>query len=811
MRISDLSIRTKLLLGAGILFAASMSAITVAGTSIMYASATQSAHEQAQALLEQYAGTIADQVNRAIGSARDNAVAVEGLLAANMTNRDAVGSLLKHSVENHPNVFGQTIVFEPNGLDGQDAAFVGHEFSDANGRFVPYYFRTPDGKVGFERLVMTKDAGTENWYDTPLAQDRSLLTAPYIYPVEGRDVIMTSAAVVIHHNGKPVGISTSDIAMTDASAFVAQLKPFGTGHVTLVGTDDLWIAHPDAGLLGKSVDDAQSQQLLADVAAGATNGRVVSGADGAPAFTMAVPVSFADVEEKWTLMMSVPQATLMASADAARNFMLLGGFGALVLILGAVWLGARALTRPITRMTETMQVLAEGDFSVAVPYANQKDEIGAMARAVTVFKENGEKVAQMTEAEAARILRAQAERAQMMAELQAAFGNVVDAAVNGDFSKRVEVEFPDAELNTLASSINNLVETVDRGVSETGVVLAALANTDLTHRMHGDFKGALGRLKDDTNAVADKLTEVVTQLRNTSRSLKTATGEILAGANDLSERTTKQAATIEETSAAMEQLAATVMQNAERARDAAANSEAVTRTAEESGLVMERATDAMQAITTSSEKISNIIGLIDDIAFQTNLLALNASVEAARAGEAGKGFAVVAVEVRRLAQSAAEASKEIKGLIDQSAGEVRGGSQLVSQAAEKLATMLTAVHDNNALLDSIARESREQASAIEEVNVAVRTMDEMTQHNAALVEETNAAIEQTEAQASELDRVVDIFTVEGGAPVRATTGRVPSAQPQATGIKGLQQKVKAAAKSYLSHGNAAIDKEWSEF
>jgi methyl-accepting chemotaxis protein len=413
----------------------------------------------------------------------------------------------------------------------------------------------------------------------------------------------------------------------------------------------------------------------------------------------------------------------------------------------------------------------------------------------------------MTEAEAARILRAQAERAQMMAELQAAFGNVVDAAVNGDFSKRVEVEFPDAELNALAASINNLVETVDRGVSETGVVLAALANTDLTHRMHGDFKGALGRLKDDTNAVADKLTEVVTQLRNTSRSLKTATGEILAGANDLSERTTKQAATIEETSAAMEQLAATVMQNAERARDAAVNSEAVTRTAEESGLVMEQATDAMQAITTSSEKISNIIGLIDDIAFQTNLLALNASVEAARAGEAGKGFAVVAVEVRRLAQSAAEASKEIKGLIAQSAGEVRGGSQLVSQAAEKLAAMLTAVHDNNTLLDSIARESREQASAIEEVNVAVRQMDEMTQHNAALVEETNAAIEQTEAQATELDRIVEVFAI---AEPGKTVAPAPSAKPL-SGIKGLQQRVTNAARSYLSHGNTAVDKDWAEF
>jgi methyl-accepting chemotaxis protein len=174
----------------------------------------------------------------------------------------------------------------------------------------------------------------------------------------------------------------------------------------------------------------------------------------------------------------------------------------------------------------------------------------------------------------------------------------------------------------------------------------------------------------------------------------------------------------------------------------------------------------MERITQSSGKISNIIGLIDDIAFQTNLLALNASVDAARAGDAGKGFAVVAVEVRRLAQSAASASADVKVLIEQSAQEVAGGSKLVSDAAGKLVQMLSAVRDNHEALDAIARASREQASSIEEVTVAVRTMDEMTQHNAALVEETNAAIEQTEAQAVELDRVVDVFKLGNTQSVR---------------------------------------------
>ncbi len=486
--------------------------------------------------------------------------------------------------------------------------------------------------------------------------------------------------------------------------------------------------------------------------------------------------------------------------------------GALVVLIGAAVPIALSLTRPIAGITKNMNQLAEGDLETEIIGAGRKDEIGEMARAVEVFRENALKVKQMTDDEVEAEQRRQQERAKMMKELQTEFGQVVDAAIAGDFSHRVEVEFPDAELNALAGSVNSLVETVDRGIGETGEVLAAVAETNLTRRVTGQYEGAFERLKANTNAVADRLTEVVGQIKSTSRGLKTATGEILSGANDLSERTTKQAATIEETSAAMEQLAHTVMDNAKKAGTASEQASVASRTAEEGGEVMRQANQAMERISASSAKISNIIGMIDDIAFQTNLLALNASVEAARAGEAGKGFAVVAVEVRRLAQSAAEASSEVKVLIEQSGEEVAGGTKLVAEAADKLSAILDAVRTNATEMEEIAKDSREQASSIDEVNTAVRQMDEMTQHNAALVEETNAAIEQTESQASELDHIVDVFTL-------AETGRgnetgKPKASPApAKGIKGLQEKVVSAAKTYLSKGNTAVkaDADWSEF
>jgi methyl-accepting chemotaxis protein len=344
-------------------------------------------------------------------------------------------------------------------------------------------------------------------------------------------------------------------------------------------------------------------------------------------------------------------------------------------------------------------------------------------------------------------------------------------------------------------------------VNMLGAGLEKLAVGDLTARIESRFVGELEEVRTAFNGTVEKFSGIVSQLRQTSSALRTATEELLTGANDLSQRTTKQAAAIEETSAAMEQLTLTVSDNAKRAELANTKARQVSHTAEETGEVMKQSNTAMERISNSSDKISNIIGLIDDIAFQTNLLALNASVEAARAGDAGKGFAVVAVEVRRLAQSAASASSEVKTLIEQSASEVSGGSRLVAEATSKLAAMLDGIRESATLIDGITQATREQSGAISEVNTTIRQMDELTQHNAALVEETNAAIEQTEAQARELDQIVEVFVVDGIAPGLARPARAANPSPAAK----AQARVKSAAATYLSRGNAAIKTDWDEF
>lgn len=436
--------------------------------------------------------------------------------------------------------------------------------------------------------------------------------------------------------------------------------------------------------------------------------------------------------------------------------------------LSSVWFGFVGIAAPIGRITARMKALTDGDRQTPVPFIGRADEVGAMASALEVFRE------------------AAVESVRLSAEAEAARQGVEESRIGAEQLRSRN----EAERETVARQQATAVEALGKG-------LARLADGELV-AISTPFDGALEDVRAAFNQTIDRLSTVITQLRGTSGALRTATGEILSGTNDLADRTSKQAAAIEETSAAMEQLAGTVAANATRAASARQSARQVSQAAEETGSMMERSNDAMQRISSSSSKISNIIGLIDDIAFQTNLLALNASVEAARAGDAGKGFAVVAVEVRRLAQSAASASAEVKVLVEQSSNEVSSGGKLVADAAVKVAQMLAGVHESAQLIEGIANANEEQANSIGEVTSAIRQMDEMTQHNAALVEQTNAAIDQTEGQARALDKIVEVFVVTGSPPPRSVTVPVRPAQAKA----GSRQ---------ISVGNTALKSDWDEF
>ncbi|MET0170819.1 MAG: methyl-accepting chemotaxis protein [Agrobacterium vaccinii] len=445
---------------------------------------------------------------------------------------------------------------------------------------------------------------------------------------------------------------------------------------------------------------------------------------------------------------------------------------AVVIALIAGLMIGSGISKPLLAMTSAMKRLASGETQLDIPGVGRKDEIGEMAETVQVFKENAiAKINMEREAEANR----------SMSE-----------------AERVERERQKAKE---ASDIQFAVDGLAQGLGQ-------LADGNVAHRITTPFVEHLDRLRNDFNNSVGKLHEALVSVGKNARGIDAGANEIRSAADDLSKRTEQQAASVEETAAALEQIATTVRDSAKRAEEVGGLVTKTRLSAEHSGKVVRDAVIAMQQIEKSSSEISNIIGVIDEIAFQTNLLALNAGVEAARAGEAGKGFAVVAQEVRELAQRSANAAKEIKTLIVTSGDQVRSGVELVGNTGKALEGIVSEVQHINQHVNAIVESAREQSVGIQEINSAVNTMDQGTQQNAAMVEQSTAASHSLAKEAAALNHLITQFNLGDGSSGRSVQLASSSSAPVASPTRQLMRKVAGA---FGGSSAAAVDKSWEEF
>jgi methyl-accepting chemotaxis protein len=420
--------------------------------------------------------------------------------------------------------------------------------------------------------------------------------------------------------------------------------------------------------------------------------------------------------------------------------------GTLLGLIGGALLTAGAITRPLERLKLRMGQIAKGDYSAEVEGQDRKDEVGEMARAVQVFRDNGLAVQRLeSETEAGR---AAADRQRLAAEAERS-----GAA---------------ATQQRLAAEQAVVVRALAEG-------LTRLSQGDLSARVEDEVAADYVALKQDFNAAVSHLAETIATIQATSVDVGNAAREINSGADDLSKRTEEQASSLEETAATTEQLAASVKASAQASRQAVQLANEATDVAVNGGAVASQAVDAMARIEQTSRKISDITSVIDEIAFQTNLLALNAAVEAARAGDAGKGFAVVASEVRTLAQRSADAAKDIKTLISESGGEVEQGVGLVRAAGEALSRIVEASKKVSATVSDISAAAAEQANGIDEMSQTVAHMDEMTQQNAALAEESAASATSLSGQIARLNQLVASFRTGGDAAALADSSAADEA------------------------------------
>jgi methyl-accepting chemotaxis protein len=337
---------------------------------------------------------------------------------------------------------------------------------------------------------------------------------------------------------------------------------------------------------------------------------------------------------------------------------------------------------------------------------------------------------------------------------------VMYAASQGYFNQRINITNKTGFFKTFSEIINQTLDSFGQMSEELMQVFAALASGDLTQTLTENYAGSLEQLKTDVNTTVNKLTKVLSVIKEIAKTVNNAANEISQGNLSLSQRTEQQAASLQQTVESMEDQTRTVQQNAEHAREAAQLATHARELAQQGGEIVGAAVAAMTEIDQSSQLVADIIGVIDEIAFQTNLLALNAAVEAARAGELGRGFAVVAAEVRRLAQRSAAEAKEIRQLVQDSLSKVKEGTRLVNQSGQTLEDIVTAVRKVNQIIIEIAAASQEQAAGIQQVNNALMQMDQVTQQNAILVEEAAIASESMKEQAKNLKNHIAFFKTD---------------------------------------------------
>ncbi|MDO6962675.1 methyl-accepting chemotaxis protein [Rhizobium alvei] len=455
----------------------------------------------------------------------------------------------------------------------------------------------------------------------------------------------------------------------------------------------------------------------------------------------------------------------------------IAGFLTLAVTLAVIMLLLRmTVLKPLRRLAGATDRLAAGDVDCDLPAADRNDEIGAMGKALGVFRAALQsKKALEVEAEQSR-QRAEQERIDTQRKAEAAAAERLRIATSG-----------------LADGLKQL------------------ASGDLAFQLTQEFSPEFEALRSDFNASVQQLGRTLAAISQSVGTIDGGTSEISQGTNDLSLRTEQQAASLDKTVTALGQITANVASASERASEARDVAARANESAASSAVVVTDAEDAMRRIEQSSAEISKIIGVIDEIAFQTNLLALNAGVEAARAGDAGKGFAVVAQEVRGLAQRSANAAKEIKDLIQNSSQQVDSGVRLVRDAGTALKTIGDYIVSINEHMEAIAKSSKEQASDLEEVNSAVSQMDQVTQQNAAMVEQSNAASATLADETSKLRDLVNQFRLDVPANNPVAGLRATHARMAAPSAKAMSSHPAPARMAVAKASGGGSTEGWEEF
>ena len=685
--------------------------------------ARSQAIREAHEIAYRYGNVVKVEIEVALNAAQAMAQMFEGMKISGVAPQRAMtNSMLQQVLEAYPQFLGVWTCWEPNQFDGRDAEFAGTFGHDETGRYIPYWVRTSTGST-LEPLKSYDVEGEGDWYLRPKRSGQETILDPFTYPIEGKDVLMTTISVPILSGQTVIGVTGIDIALTTFEEMIQHIHPFGVGSLAIIVNNGTYVAHVEHEKTGQAFGASEDWLTVKDhIQQARTVMRSEYSAELQSELQIIfVPIQLGKTSTPWSVAVTIPMkhvlhdTTMMVYQSVGLGVLALG------LMIAAIFLIARSITQPLHNIMCAAKELARGNFAQEIAIVHH-DEIGHLAQTYQSMKDTIHGV--LTETDM-----------------------LIAAVQNGQLVARGHAEQFQGEWQTLILGINRLIDAFVSPITLFNQTLDQLARGDFTATLStSDYRGDFLTMLNQFTSMIETLTNVVINVKTSAQDVAQRSREMRIVAEQMSEGAAQQAAATEEVSASMQEMSANIRQTADNAK----LTESMAATSAEDARAGKQ---AVSEIIRAMEVIADRISVVQEIASQTNMLSLNATIEAAKAQEYGKGFTVVASSVRDLARQSREAADEIRSLVHDCV-------VLSSQAGEVLQRLVPSSEKTADLVQEICAASQEQSTGVEHVNQAVQQLDIVTQHNAATSEELASTAENLTTQADALQRAMAFFTVK---------------------------------------------------